>query len=113
MLTFVLVEMKECGLFYDTRITCTPGKREQVLAGLKKVALHVEGHEPGTYTFLVLRSLDTEDGVRVFERYESREVMEEHWKGEVLLQFLMASKENVKSMEGRAYVPNGLGWLHR
>jgi len=73
----------------------------------------VEREEKGTYTYLVLRSLDTEDGVRVFERYASKEAMEEHWKGKVLLEFFMGSKEIIKSMEGRSYVPNGYGWLHR
>jgi quinol monooxygenase YgiN len=106
-------DMKECGVFYDTRITCANGKRDQVLAGLTKVASHVEREEPGTYTFLVLRSLDTEDGARVFERYESRAKMEEHWKGKALLEFFTANKEQIKSMEGRSYVPNGYGWLHR
>jgi quinol monooxygenase YgiN len=99
--------------FYDTRITCAAGARDAVLAKLADVAKHVEREEPGTYTFVVLRSLDTEDGVRVFERYESRASMEEHWKGKALLEFFMGSKEQIKSMEGRSYVPNGYGWLHR
>lgn len=106
-------DMTECALFYDTRITCAPEKREAVLAGLKTVAGQVEREEKGTYTYLVLRSLDTEDGVRVFERYASKEAMEEHWKGKALLEFFMGSKEIIKSMEGRSYVPNGYGWLHR
>ena len=106
-------DMTECALFYDTRITCTPGNREVVLAGLKMVAGQVEREEKGTYTYLVLRSLDTEDGVRVFERYASKEAMEEHWRGKTLLEFFMDSKEIIKSMEGRSYVPNGYGWLHR
>jgi quinol monooxygenase YgiN len=84
-----------------------------VLAKLGTVAKEVEASEPNTYTFLVLRSLDTEDGVRVFERYASRAAMEQHWKGKALLDFFMGSKEQIKSMEGRSYVPNGYGWLHR
>ena len=106
---------KECGIFYDTRITCapTPGTRDAILSKLAKVAEVVEREEPGTYTYMVLRSLDTEDGVRVFERYESRAAMEEHCKGKALLDFFMGSKEQIKSMEGRGYLPNGYGWLHR
>jgi quinol monooxygenase YgiN len=63
--------------------------------------------------YLVLRSLDTEDEVRVFERYAGKEAMEEHWREKTLLEVFMASKEMIKSMEGRSYVPNGYGWLYR
>lgn len=106
-------DKRECGIFYDTRITAAQGKREEVIKGLRGVAEWVEKNEEGTYTYLVLRSLDGEDGVRVFERYKSKEALEKHWKGQKLLDFLMGSKELIRSMEGRGYIPNGHGWLHR
>ncbi|KAI9878050.1 MAG: hypothetical protein M1830_002065 [Pleopsidium flavum] len=106
-------EMKECGIIYDTRITSAQGKRDEVLASLTGLAKWVEGNEEGTYTYLVLKSLDGEDGIRVFERYASKGALEAHQSGKELLELLMTSKENIKSMEGRGYVPNGHGWLHR
>lgn len=98
-------DMTERGVFYDTRITCAAGKRAEVLKGLEAVAKTVTAEEKGTYTFLVLRSLDTEDGVRIFERYASREKMEEHWKSKALLDFHMKFKENVKVWRGEATSP--------
>jgi hypothetical protein len=38
-----------------------------------------------TDTFLILASLDTPDGIRIFERYASRAAMEAHWQGKPLL----------------------------
>ena len=40
--------IKECGVFYDTRITAQAGRRDEVVAGLRKVADHVETEEEGT-----------------------------------------------------------------
>lgn len=106
-------EMKECGVFWDTRITVVEGKREEVLARLGKWAQWVQENEEGTFTYLVLKSLDTEDGVRIFERYASRKALEAHQSSKAYVELLMGTKELVKSMEGRGYIPNGHGWLHR
>lgn len=103
----------ECGIFYDTRIKCETGKREEVLSKLKILAQVIEKEEKDTYTFLVLKSLDGEGGVRIFERYASKAALQEHWKGKALLNFFKGSKEIISSMEGRGYIPNGHGWLHR
>lgn len=106
-------DMKECGIFYDTRIKAADGKREEVLARLGKLAKWVEENEKETFTYLVLKSLDDEDGVHVFERYASRKALEAHQSGKEYIELLMGSKEIIKSMEGRGYIPNGHGWLHR
>ena len=106
-------DMKECGIFYDTRITAVEGKRDEVLQGLQCLAETVKREEKDTYTFLVLRSLDNEHGVRIFERYATKGALEEHWRGKALLDFWSSSKSIIKSMEGRGYIPNGWGWLHR
>lgn len=106
-------DMKECGIFYDTRIKAAEGKRDEVLARLGKFAKWVEENEEGTFTYLVLKSLDGKDGVRVFERYANRKALEAHQSSKEYLELLMGSKDIIKSMEGRGYIPNGHGWLHR
>lgn len=106
-------DMRECAIFYVTKITAKSGKRAQVLERLTKLAKWIEENEAGTYTFLVLKSLDTEDNVRIFERYATRRDLEEHMGRREVLDFHMASKEIIASMEGRGYRPNGAGWLHR
>jgi quinol monooxygenase YgiN len=103
----------ECGIIYDTRIVCNSAKdRDIVLQKLAAVAEHAEQDEEGTYTFLVLKSLDNDYHVRIFERYANWEAMEVHKKADKVVKFWLGSKAEVKSMEGRAYVPNGKGWLH-
>lgn len=105
---------KECGVMYDTRIECqSPQARDAVLAKLAVNAQHAEKNEEGTYTFFVLKSLDNETQVRIFERYASWEAMEAHQKDAKMVNFWLSSKGEIKSLEGRAYVPNGKGWLHR
>lgn len=104
---------RECAIIYDTRIECqSPQDRDAVLTKLAAVAQHAEQNEDGTYTFLVLKSLDNGEHVRVFERYASWEAMEAHQKGDKLVSFWLGSKGEIKSMEGRTYVPNHKGWLH-
>ncbi|KAJ5670865.1 uncharacterized protein N7477_006228 [Penicillium maclennaniae] len=106
-------DCRECGVIYDTRIECqTPHDRNAVLAKLAAIAGHVEKDENDTYTFLVLKSLDTETHVRIFERYASWEAMEAHQRGEKLVDFWLGCKGEIKSMEGRPYAPNRKGWLH-
>ena len=104
---------REAGVMYDTRIACaSAAARDAVLAKLAKLAKQVQAQYEDTYTFYVLKSLDDETSVRVFERYKDWHAMEAHQRSEGWTGFLLGSKEEVKSLEGRAYVPNGKGWLH-
>jgi quinol monooxygenase YgiN len=106
------------GLWWDTRIWCKDAQaRAEVLRRLSGVAEDVRRlEEVGTWSFLVLKGLkglDDEVRVRVFERYKDLKALERHWQGDSLLEFWKESKDLVRSMEGRGYVPNGWGWLHR
>jgi quinol monooxygenase YgiN len=104
----------ECAVIYDTKIVCASAfARDTILSRLESIAEHAEGEESGTYTFWVLRSLENEEEVRIFERYESWEALELHQKAPGLINFWLDSKEEVRSMEGRAYAPNLKGWLNR
>ena len=106
--------LKECAIIYDTRILCASASAcDSVLKKLAAVAKHAEKEEQGTYTFLVLKSLDNENSIRIFERYESWEALEIHQNSKDLIDLLLGSKEEIKSLEGRPYVPNLKGWLHR
>ncbi|BCS17267.1 putative quinol monooxygenase [Aspergillus puulaauensis] len=102
-----------CEIIYDTRIECHAQQdRSTILDKLAVIAEHIEEHEDGTSTFLVLKSLDSETQMRIFERYASWDAMLAHQKGDKLVDLWLGSKAGIKSMEGRAYVPNGKGWLH-
>jgi quinol monooxygenase YgiN len=105
--------MKECGIFYITRITAKPGKRGRLLEKLATLAKWVEENEDDTYTFLILKSLDNDDQIRIWERYATRKALEAHMSGKEVLDFFISSKEAIGSVEGRGYIPNGAGWLHR
>ena len=103
---------QEAGIMYTTGITTRKGQREDVIEKLGKVVEEAE-REEGTMTYLVLRCLDDESGVRIFERYRDQAAMERHAQGKTLLGFWMGNKERISGMEGRAYVPTGRGWLKR
>lgn len=104
----------ECEVIHDTRIVCSSElARDKVLSRLESIAEYAEREEKGTYTFWVLKSLDNDDQLRIFERYESWEALELHQNAPDLIKFWLDSKEEVKSMEGRAYAPNLKGWLNR
>lgn len=105
--------MKECDIFYITRISAKPGKRVELLEKLAELAKWVEKNEVDAYTFLVLKSLDNDDDIRVWERYGTKRALEEHQASPEVVRFLISSKEIIGSMEGRGYIPNGAGWLHR
>ena len=109
------VAEEQRGVWWDTRIWCKDREgREEVVRRLGVVAEGVRREEEkGTWSFLVLKGLDDEVGVRIFERYRDLEALERHWEGEGWLGFWKEGKELVRSMEGRGYVPNGWGWLHR
>ena len=104
----------EGDIIYDTRILCHNSQaRECVVEKLSAIAEYVQEEEKGTHTFWVLKSLDQDDEVRIFERYQSWNSMETHQNSQKLLEFWYGTKKEIKSMEGRAFVPNGKGWLHR
>ena len=108
------VEEKQRGVWWDTKIWCKDGAaREEVVKRLTSVADQVQKDEDSTWSYLVLKCLDDDVGLRIFERYRDQEALERHWKGQGLLEFWKGSKELVRSLEGRGYVPNGWGWLHR
>jgi quinol monooxygenase YgiN len=104
----------ECAVIYDTKIICSSAlARDTLLSRLEPIAEHAESEEKGTYTFWVLKSLDEEDQLRIFERYESWDALQLHQKAPALAKLWLDSKDEVKSMEGRAYAPNLKGWLNR
>lgn len=104
---------QECEIIYDNRIEChTQGVRSSILDKLAVIAEHIKEHEDGTSTFLVLKSLDSDTQMRIFERHASWDAMLAHQKGDKMVDLWLGSKAGIKSMEGRAYVPNGKGWLH-
>jgi quinol monooxygenase YgiN len=104
---------QECEAIYDTRVECyTLEDRNTALAKLAVIAEHIAEYEDGTCTFLVLKSLDSDTHLRIFGRYSSWDAMLAHQKGDKLVDLWLGSKTGIKSMEGRAYVPNGKGWLH-
>ena len=105
--------LKECGVIWDTKLKIKPGKREEILKRLVKVAEWVESNEPGTYTYFIHKGLDDEHEVRILERYADRSALERHQSGKVLLNFFDESKDLIAQMENHGYIPNGLGWLHR
>ncbi|KAM5351112.1 hypothetical protein ACJ41O_003835 [Fusarium nematophilum] len=108
-------ERAECGLMHDVQIRCVDGKRGELLEKLRVLCRGVEERQKDgkgeVLTFLGLRSLDNEDGARIFARYGSREVWEAWLRGELVRGFWEEVKPFVGSMEAKAYAPNGKGWL--
>jgi quinol monooxygenase YgiN len=103
-----------CGVIHDTKIACaSPAAAAIVRERLRGIAEHAERNEEGTYTFLVLKSLDSEDHVRIFERYRDWEALAKHQGNPAWAKLLLESKEEIKSLERRAYAPNRKGWLQR
>ncbi|KAF7553818.1 hypothetical protein G7046_g6988 [Stylonectria norvegica] len=108
---------KECGLMHDIQIHCVKDgdARAKLLDALKLLGEKVEERQKDgkgeVLTFLGLKSLDTEDGARIFVRYKSREVWEEWARGSLLKGFWESVKPYVAAMEQKAYAPNGKGWL--
>lgn len=108
-------DRRECEVMRDIRITCKPEAREALLKRLSKAAERFEKDSSfaDTWTFLVLRCLDNDHGIRIFERFQTWKAMDKHSRAEAMLDFWSASKEEIASMESQVYVPNGKGWLHR
>jgi hypothetical protein len=107
-------DKKECEIMQDTRISCISATaRVAVLSKLKQLAQSIEIESSGVYTWMVFSSLDNDVGVRIFARFETREAMETCSRRKDIAEFWSDSKEDVKQMEWRCYVPNNKGWLHR
>jgi len=103
----------ECAVIHDTKILCASLEARNTV--LKRLALiaNEATKEEGTFSFWVLKNLDHDDQVRIFERYESWEALEVHQKAPSLVNLWLVSKGEVKSLEQRAYAPNLKGWLNR
>jgi len=111
-------DMKNCVIMRDTRISCISTKaRVVVLSKLAQLAQQIENAEAkegrGVYTWMAFSSLDNDTSVRIFARFGSREAMERHVRRKDVAKFWSESKEDIKQMEWRCYLPNGKGWLHR
>ncbi|KAI1611654.1 hypothetical protein EDD36DRAFT_489806 [Exophiala viscosa] len=106
-------DSREAAVIYDSRIKCHPGRREVVVQRLSALARSIELHLEDTWTFMVLKSLDNDHEVRVFQRSGTWEGAEELESYEPRLKTILDSKDEIASLEGRAFVPNKKGWLHR
>lgn len=109
---------KECAVMLDQRIGCkSPDALKSVIANLQALTQQVQDSEKakasGVLTFLGFACLDNDTGARIYSRFESREAMEKLLRRDDVGKFWKESKANITSMESRAYVPNGKGWLHR
>jgi quinol monooxygenase YgiN len=106
-------DRSEVAIFWVTRIVAKDGKRDVILQRLAKLAEYVKKHEDETWTFQVLRSLDNETDIRIFERYKTRKALEAHMSSKEVVDTFVSSKDITASIEGRGYTPNGAGWLHK
>jgi quinol monooxygenase YgiN len=107
-------DKKECEIMQDTRISCiSASARNAVLSKLKQLAKSIDVEGSGVYTWMAFSSLDDDVGARIFVRFESREAMEAYARRKDVAEFWSESKDDVKQMEWRCYVPNNKGWLHR
>jgi len=111
-------DKRECGIMQDIKIMCSsPSARSTLLDKLAELAKTVETTEDkedaGVWTWMAFACLDDEVGARIFARFRSREDMERHIRRKEVVDFWLGSKEEVRSMGSRGYLPNGKGWLHR
>lgn len=107
-------DRKECKIMQDTRISCISATaRDAVVSKLKQLAQSIEAKSNGVYTWMAFSSLDDDVGARIFVRFETREVMEAYSRRNDVAEFWSESKDDIKQMEWRCYVPNNKGWLHR
>ncbi|KAK5400853.1 hypothetical protein LTR06_011164 [Exophiala xenobiotica] len=104
---------REAAVIYDSRIKCHPRKREAVVQRLSALSRKFESDWTIRGHFMVLKSLDTDHEVRLFQRYGTWKPLEEQETYGPRLNAFFDSKEEIASLEGRAFVPNKEGWLHR
>lgn len=107
-------DKRECQIMVDVRISCKAEARETVLSKLNLLSTSLKkSNLQGTLTFMVLKSLDSDQGIRLFERFQSWDSKADHESTREVLDFWLTSKDDLLSMESQVYVPNGKGWLHR
>lgn len=109
---------KECAIMLDQRIGCKSAEqREAVVKNLQELAGEVQATEKakhgGVLTFVGFASLDDYKAARIYSRFENRSDMEKFLRRSDVGSFWQKSKGDIASMESKAYVPNGKGWLHR
>lgn len=107
-------DKRECEIMTDVRINCKPEARDAVLSKLATLADKIkQDGSDGVYTWFVLKSLDDDQGGRIFQRFKSWEASSALSRDQAVIDFWMSSKEEILSMESQTYFPNGKGWLHR
>lgn len=107
-------DKRECEIMTDVRINCKAENRDAVLSKLTTLAEQIkQDKSDGVYTYFVLKSLDDNQGVRIFQRFKSWETSSALAKDKSVLDFWTSSKEQIESMESQTYFPNRKGWLHR
>jgi quinol monooxygenase YgiN len=112
-------DQRECEIMLDTRITATSSEARKIISSrLVQLAKSVESDKDGIYTWMAFVSHDDEVGLRMYARFATRDAMEKYQARQDVLQFWAASKDDVKQMEWRCYLPNSTpgrkkGWLHR
>lgn len=112
-------DQRECEIMQDTRITAISSEAREVISSrLAQLAKSVESDEDGIYTWLALISQDDDVGLRLYARFTTRAAMEKYQDRKDVLRFWAESKDDVKQMEWRCYLPNSTagkkkGWLHR
>jgi hypothetical protein len=107
-------DRRECEIMTDVRINCKAEARNNVLSKLNTLAEKIKSDGSGdVYTFFVLKGLDDDQGVRIFQRFRTWDGSSSLARDQAVLEFWMSSKEEILSMESQTYFPNGKGWLHR
>jgi hypothetical protein len=107
----------ECGIMYDTKITCkSASARDVVRDRLAALAKQVEqGNDASkVYTWMAFEGLDNDRDLRIYGRYKDKKAMDELNARDELVEFWKQSRDNeIETIAQRGYVPNGKGWLHR
>lgn len=60
------------------KYTCPPGKTDEVLAGLRRMAPLVKQHEPGCRAYQVSRSTENPDLLLLYEVYDDQAALDQH-----------------------------------
>lgn len=108
-------DKRDAAIMVDTRITTKDTRAREVVLGklLDLVETISENDLSGTLTFMVLKSLDNDNGIRIFQRFASWEAQSTHARNATVLDFWLGSKEEIAGMESQTYVPTSNGWLRR
>jgi len=110
---------QECEIMQDTRITAiSPDARKSLSSRLAQLAKSVEADGEGVFTWMAFSSHDDDVSLRIYARFATRAAMEKYQNRKDVLEFWAASKDDIKQMEWRCYLPNSTatkkkGWLHR